>query len=147
MGLQPPMPTLDEARGNVATNFAYMADNAMLHDMAIADFHFVPHTDELSGTGAARLMRFAKLMNTYGGTIRYETSETDEGLIRRRLEHVREFITSLDCDTDRVELTAAMSGGRGLSAAEAIRIMAQGTVNTLGAEGAAGQAGGGSGPS
>jgi len=110
--------------------FTYMADNAILHDMSIADIHFIPHTTELSGTGVIRLARFAKLLNAYGGTVRYETFETDEDLIRQRLDHVREFIASLDCDMERVQFAAMISGGRGMRAEEAIRVLEKGTVDS-----------------
>ena len=107
--------------------YAYMVDNAMLHDMSIADFHFVPHSDELSGTGAERLERMAYLLNTYGGTVRYETYSKDEDLIHDRLEHVKEYLTLVGCNMDRVKVTAQRSGGRTSPADEAIEIKERGT--------------------
>src|SRR3972149_2058780 len=79
-------------------HFTNMADNAMLHDMSVADIHFVPHTAELSGTGAARLNRMATLLDTYGGTVRYETFSTDEAIVKHRLEHVHEYLAPTGCD-------------------------------------------------
>jgi len=123
-------PQGDSNRPNaLAPQFTFMADNAMLHDMSIADIHFVPHTSELSGTGVARLTRMAKLLEIYGGTVRYETFEKDEALVEARLDHAREFIAGTGCDMDRVKVETMISGGRGLKATEAIRIMEEGTVN------------------
>jgi len=104
-----------------------MADNAVLSDMAVADFHFVAHTAELSGTGAARLDRLGPLLDTYGGTVRYETFETDEKLVKQRLEHVREYLTTTGCDMARVDIKAMISGGHGMPANKAIVIDLKGT--------------------
>lgn len=109
--------TMNEPRAH----YANMVDNAILHDMSIADFHFVPHTSELSGTGVARLDRMGPLLDTYGGTVRYETQTTDEVLVQARLDHVREYLTVVGCDMDRIELRAMMSGGRGMTAIHALR--------------------------
>ncbi|UCE59945.1 MAG: hypothetical protein JSU63_21185 [Phycisphaerales bacterium] len=111
---------MDVARANPRHHFAYMMDNAMAADMAIVDFHFVSHTSELSGAGAARLDRMAHYLNAYGGTVRYDTSLTDEELIRTRLERVREYLAAVGCDMDRVEATTMISGGSGSPADRAI---------------------------
>ncbi|MCH7729380.1 MAG: hypothetical protein IH991_23325 [Planctomycetes bacterium] len=100
--------------------FTYMADNALMQDMSIAEIHFVPHTRELSGTGIARLDRMALLLDTYGGTVRYETFATDEAFVQKRLDHVHEYLATTGCDMSRVEVRAMMSGGRGMSAVKAI---------------------------
>ena len=81
---------MDESRSAPRPHLSYMVDNAMLHDMSLADIHFVPYTAELSGTGIARLDRMAVLLDTYGGVIRYDTVLTDEALILKRLTHVRD---------------------------------------------------------
>jgi hypothetical protein len=104
-----------------------MVDNAILHDMSVADFHFVPHTAELSGTGAARLNRMATLLDTYGGTVRYETFETDEKLVNQRLEHVREYLATTGCGMERVQIKSMLSGGRGMAADKAIVVELKGT--------------------
>jgi len=104
-----------------------MADNAMLHDMTVADFHFVPHSGEISGTGAARLDRMATLLDAYGGTVRYETFEPDEALVKKRLEHVKEYLTTTGCDMKRVDIKAMISGGRGINANKAIMVDIKGT--------------------
>lgn len=111
-----------------------MADNAMLHDMSVADIHFVPHTAELSGTGAARLNRMAKLLDTYGGTVRYETFNADEAFVKQRLNHVHEYLALTGCDMGRVQVKGMISGGRGMSASSAMQLIpntmtdAKGTV-------------------
>lgn len=118
---------MDETRGVSRPNYTYMADNAALHDMALADIHFVPHTSELSGTGVARLDRLAPLLEAYGGTVRYETLSTDQALLRKRLDHLREYLALAGCDMDRVEVEAMLSGGRGMPADDAIIIRKKGT--------------------
>lgn len=91
--------------------FLFMADNGMWKNMAIADNHFVAHTTEISGAGEARLDRMAYMLNVYGGTLRYETNETDETLVNHRLQHVREYLALAGCDTSRVVVTPMISGG------------------------------------
>jgi len=112
---------------------ANMSDNALLHDMSVADFHFVPHTAELSGTGAARLNRMATLLDTYGGTVRYETFNTDEAFVKHRLEHVHEYLALTGCDMGRVQVKAMLSGGRGMAASKAIMLIPNTTVDSKGA--------------
>ena len=119
---------MDAERLDAKPAFLYMADNAILHDMSLVDFHFIPHGIELSGTGVARLERMAWLLDAYGGTIRYETIETDEALIRDRLANVTEYLTLLECDMDKVSMEVCMSGGRGMPADEAIEIRQKGTA-------------------
>ena len=109
-----------KSREEPREHFTYMVDNAMLHDMSVADIHFVPHTAELSGTGAARLNRMATLLDTYGGTVRYETFNTDEAFVKQRLDHVHEYIALTGCDMGRVQVKAMISGGRGMSASKAM---------------------------
>lgn len=133
--LSPGDKTTSVERANAA-----MVDNAMLHDMTVADLHFVPHTGELNGTGVARLTRMAHMLDVYGGTVRYETFESNEDLLNLRLAHVHEFLASTGCDMERVEVRVMLSGGRSLRAKEAIRIMEEGTVNDTAESG--GDAGG-----
>lgn len=128
------------------TAHAAMVDNARLRDMSIADVHFVPHTTELSNTGAECLERMAPYLNTYGGTIRYQTYATDENLVAARMEHVREFLTTTRCDMERVEIKAMMAGGRMINAAKAIEIVQRNSgASTSGSVAAGGGAGGAAG--
>ncbi len=122
---------IDDAKDDPREHFANMADNAILQDMSVADFHFVPHTAELSGTGAARLNRMATLLDTYGGVVRYDTYNTDEALVKKRLEHVREYVALTGCDMGRVTFKAMTSGGRGMAADKAIRLELKGTATTV----------------
>ncbi len=118
---------IDRSMKEPREHFTNMADNAMLHDMSVADIHFVPHSAELSGTGAARLNRMATLLDAYGGTVRYETFITDEALVKQRLENVREYLALTGCEMDRVSIKTMMSGGRGIAADRAIPIDLIGT--------------------
>ena len=128
---------MDETRWAPRPHLAYMVDNGMMHDMALADIHFVPHTAELSGTGTARLDRLSVLLDAYGGVIRYETFLTDEILVQQRLAHVREYLETIDCDVDRVKVRALMSGGRGMPGDEALTAREKAAAESAG-QGAAG---------
>jgi len=119
---------IDKSLEEPREHFTNMADNAMLHDMSIADIHFVPHTTELSGTGAARLNRMATLLDTYGGTVRYETFNTDEAFVKQRLDHVHEYLALTGCDMERVQVKAMISGGRGMTASKAMIVETKGTA-------------------
>ena len=112
---------MDDMRAAPRPHLAHMVDNATLHDMSLADIHFVPHTTELSGTGIMRLDRMAVMLDTYGGTVRYDTTLTDEFMIAKRLEHVSDYLATTGCDMGRVKLEAAMAGGRGMPADDAIK--------------------------
>lgn len=111
---------MKEAKASFGKCFTYMVDNAILKDMSVADVHFVAHTSELNGIGAARLERMATLLNTYGGTVRYETTLDDESLISERLSHIREFLDVVGCDLERVQFALMPPGGRGLPGREAV---------------------------
>lgn len=108
---------------SVATAFRNMGDNARSRNLAIADVHFVPHTSEVSGLGEAALERFAPWLETYGYVLRYETNLTDEELVVKRIAHAREYLALIGCDVDRIRITPMMSGGRMMTAVDAIRIM------------------------
>ena len=113
-----------------------MSDNAMLSDMTLWDYHFVPHTSELSGSGAERLTRMAFYLDTYGGKVRYDTLLTDQGLIKERIAHVREFLKVSGADVSRVEVEAQLPGGRMFSGEEAIKVAKKGTAKPQGGAGA-----------
>lgn len=123
---------MDASKQRGLPGFLDMTDNAMLYDMALADFHFVPRTSEISGTGAARLDRMAKLLDTYGGTVCYETYEDDATLVQQRLAHVTEYLALTGCDMSRVQVKAMMSDGRTMPAAEAMAIAERGTKKAQG---------------
>jgi len=122
------MSRIEKARSSYGTYFTDMADNAMQSDGTIADIHFVPHTSELSGLGVKRLDRMAKLLDTYGGTVRYETDMTDEALVKERMDHVREYLTLTGCDMARVKVAVGLAGGVGMPGDEAVRKFNDGTA-------------------
>jgi hypothetical protein len=144
------MRRMDEGLNRYGEHFSYMIDNAILQDMSVADMHFAGHSSEISGVGQARLDRMAHLLNTYGGTVRYETLLRDEDLVKERLDHVSEYLALVGVDMSRVEVKAMMSGGRGMPGDEAVEKYRQGTARptgagaetTLVAPGAAGAPGG-----
>lgn len=111
---------MDATKGRAHRQFTDMVDNAMLHDMSIVDEHFVPHTTELNGTGAARLERMAILLNTYGGTVRYDSRAANSDIIADRIAHVREYLEVSGCDMSRVKVESMISGGRGERAVRSI---------------------------
>jgi hypothetical protein len=120
-----------------------MSDNAVLHNMALTDVHFIPCSTELNSTGTKRLERLVPYLNHYGGTIRYATYLTDEAFVAERLKHVHDYLKTTECDFDRVEIKAMMSGGRMMTAAEAIDIVKQGTGKRTGGRSAGGLVGSG----
>lgn len=104
---------------NVAEFFAYHNDQGMLADMAIADIHFVPHSTRLSGTGLARLERYAELLATTGGTLHYDTALQDKQLIEARLDTAKRFLASAIPSNQAVQVVLGLPGGRGMRAEEA----------------------------
>lgn len=112
-----------------------MSDNAMLRDMALWDYHFVAHSSELSGTGAERLTRMAVYLDTYGGTVRYDTMLTDDAMIKERIANVREFLQVSGADVSRVEVEATLPGGRTFTGDEAIKVADKGTAKPDGGSG------------
>jgi len=108
------------ARSNVAEYFAYHNDQGMMADMSIADIHFVPHSAELSGTGEARLERYAELLATTGGTLNYLTTLTDKKLIDTRLKTAKKFLESAIAGNQCIEVVLGLPGGRGMDAKKAL---------------------------
>jgi hypothetical protein len=107
-------------RPNIAEFFAYQNDQAMIADMAIADIHFVPHSSALSGTGVARLERYAELLAADGGEVRYTTASRDEVLIGARLITAKEFLAQVIPSNQCVEVVFGLPGGRGMTVREAL---------------------------
>lgn len=119
---------MNEMKRNANQHLRDMADSAMLHDMAIVDEHFVPHTTELNGTGAARLERMAILLNTYGGTVRYDSRSVASEMVGDRIAHIREYLEVSGCDMSRVKVETMMSGGYGERAVKSIAVDDRGPV-------------------
>ena len=118
---------MNATRANYGAHLSYMRDNAVLRDMSVADIHFIPHSAELSGVGEIRLSRMARLLNTYGGTVHYETLADNEAMIKQRLAHVREYLALSGCNMERVVITTGMAGGRGMPGDEAVVKFLRGT--------------------
>lgn len=104
--------------------YAYMVDNAMIADMAMADIHFVPHSAELNSLGARRLDRYAALLEIYGGTLHYDTGLTDEELVKARIGRMKDFLATTGIPADKIDVEEGLASGRGLIAPEAIVIRA-----------------------
>lgn len=101
--------------------YTYHNDQGMLADMSIADIHFVPHTAKLSGTGVARLERYAELLEGQGGTLCYETQMTpDTDLVEARLATAREFLSQAGCGAETIQVVMGGAGGRGMTGKEAL---------------------------
>ncbi len=110
----------EEMRHDMAEIFAYQNDQGMMADRSIADLHFVPHTTHLSGTGEARLERFAELLSETGGTIHYDTSLTDNDLVQARVAVAQRYLADMSQGLNPIDVAVGMSGGRGMQAREAI---------------------------
>lgn len=104
--------------------YVYMNDNALLANMTLEDMHFLPHRAQLSGTGLERVSRLAQLMQAYGGTIRYNTDETDEALLTKRTDSVVQFLREAGIATSSETVARDLSGGKGMAATEAVLIRA-----------------------
>jgi hypothetical protein len=104
----------------------YMVDNALLEDMCVSDIHFVPHTNQINSLGARRLNRYAELLLNIGGTIHYDTSERDEGLVDARVETVREYLVDAGADLSKVQVVPGLPRGRETRATGAIQTMEKG---------------------
>lgn len=109
-----------ESRPEWAEYYTYHNDQGMLADMSIADIHFVPHCAELSGTGEARLARYAELLAARGGTINYETVIDDDKLINDRLKNAKRFLVQALPGKQRVDVVSGIAGGRGMDSKEAL---------------------------
>ncbi len=113
----PPQGAADD-HPRMAQVFAYHNDQGMLADMSIADIHFVPHTSDLSGVGEARLERYAELLATTGGSIRYDTGLRNEKLIAERLASAGRFLRQALPSTGTIEVATGLPGGRGMTVQE-----------------------------
>ncbi|HWL95037.1 MAG TPA: hypothetical protein VNT79_16070 [Phycisphaerae bacterium] len=107
-----------ENPGEISEYFAYHHDQGLLADCSIADLHFIPHSVHLSGTGEARLARYAELLGGDGGLLHYQTSECDEDLVEARLAVARSYLAKSSSTGKPVHVVLGLPGGRGMSAAE-----------------------------
>jgi hypothetical protein len=71
---------------DMQTFYTPMVDQAMLSDMSMSSVHFVPHQSELNANGVRRLERYATIMKTYGGTLRYDGVDEGEQIQRDRIQ-------------------------------------------------------------
>lgn len=115
-------PQTDESppQPEMAEYFANHNDQGMMHDMSIADIHFIPHSPHLSGAGEARLERYAELLAATGGTLCYDTRLDDKELLDARLAMAREFLAHAVPGKNEIGVELGMAGGRGMIASEAI---------------------------
>ena len=100
--------------------YAYHNDQGMMADRSIADIHFVPGSPDLSGTGVARLERYAELLATTGGTLWYGPSIRDKGLIQARIAAAKDFLAQALPGAKSIEVALGLGHGRGMSAIEAL---------------------------
>jgi hypothetical protein len=100
--------------------YAYHNDAGMMGDLSIADLHFIPHSADLSGSGVARLERYAELLASSGGTIRYDPTIHDEKLIQARLTTAQEYLKQVVPGAQPVSVAVGMTGGRGMTAKESM---------------------------
>ena len=111
-----------ENKSELQDSYAYMVDNGLLADMSISDVHFLPHRPALNTLGQERLQRLVALMQMYGGTIRFNTNESDQALVDQRMNVVKVALANEGLDTTTEVLKQDLPGGRGMDAAQAILI-------------------------
>ncbi len=103
-----------------ANYYTYHNDQGMMADRSIADLHFVPGTADLSGTGVVRLERYAELLATTGGTLRYGPTIKDETLIAERVATAKTFLAQAIPGAKEIEVVTGLPAGRGMGAQEAL---------------------------
>jgi hypothetical protein len=102
--------------------FDYMADSALLADMTLSDYHFLPDRPILTPLGEQRLRRLAALIDAYGGAIRFNTDSRDPVLVAQRTATTMEFLKTQGVDTTVDVLVEEMPGSAPMQAKEAILI-------------------------
>ncbi len=100
-----------------------MGDNAMLHDMAMAEIHFVPHTTELNTLGEQRLERYARLLSDSGGTLSFQSSTTDKEFNEARIASITRFLAESGIAQERIIAQVGLRKSKGMGAEEAIQVM------------------------
>lgn len=111
-----------ESVNKMQGTFVYMGDSALLADMTVSDMHFLPHREKLNSLGEQRIARLAELMKAYGGTVRLNSDASDEAMLKKRIDAVVAALAEFGVDTKGEIVKADLSGGRGMSAAEAVLI-------------------------
>lgn len=106
---QPPQGDTDRA-STMSDFFVYMSDNALMAERLVTDLHFVPQSDQLNGLGETRLGRYGELMKDDGGMLHYLPSTTDEDLIARRLETIRNYLHEIMGEAEGVDGVAVETG-------------------------------------
>ena len=143
-------PQEDAPPRDLNSTYQQMADNALLADMTMLDYHFQPQRTMLTSLGEQRLSRLASLMQTYGGSVRFSTSLTDQALIDARVQTMRKFLGECGLPTTTELVSVGMAGGEGMDAGQAILISRNsgtyqpGQKNGAGAASPMGTAGAGS---
>ncbi len=100
--------------------FDYQNDQGMMEDRSIADIHFIPHTATVNGTGIARLTRYAELLSERGGTLTYDTTSTDDQLVRARIAAAEKVLAEAVPDSARIDIVVGLPGGPGMEGTEAV---------------------------
>ena len=99
-----------------------MVDNGMLHDMAMAEIHFVPNTTELNTLGEQRLERYARLLSDSGGTLSFQSSTTDREFNEARIASISRFLTETGIAQERIVAQVGLRQSEGMGAEEAIQV-------------------------
>ncbi len=107
-------------RGSLDGYSQPMVLNAAAHNMVVADGHFYPHTGKLNGLGTNQLDRIGISLERFDGMVRYETRSVDEDLVAARIESIKQYLTDTGLDTTSITIAPMLSGGRPVSAMDAI---------------------------
>ncbi len=99
-----------------------MGDNAMLHDMAMAEINFVPHTTELNTLGEQRLERYARLLSDSGGTLNFQSSTTDKEFNEARVASITRFLAEAGIAQERITAQVGLRKSKSMGAEEAIQV-------------------------
>lgn len=105
-------------------NYVAMTDNALLAEGSMSSAHFVPRTSELNANGVRRLTRYASILRTYGGSLRYDGRETDSRLRESRIDQIESFLLACGLEEGTFSVDAGVADGSGMDAFEASDIRA-----------------------
>ena len=112
-----------DAREIMEERLVAMADNAMLHDMAMAEIHFIPHTTELNTLGEQRLERYARLLSDSGGMLSFQSSTTDKQFNEARIASITRYLAESGIAQERIVAQLGLRKSKGMGAEEAIQVM------------------------